>query len=134
MPDAQLALPQYLCYGRAEEGWLCAPPQRGLTREGAPRTRDDGARSSPVSLPPPPSPVLPAAVVDEIRKSNRTSMSSSRLSFGVSGIKKEKDAPLAWSFDQVHLMQSDIVGFTMYVNPYVCLFPCIQYTCSNSRF
>ena len=78
--------------------------------------------------------MLPAAVVDEIRKSNRTSMSSSRLSFGVSGIKKEKDAPLAWSFDQVHLMQSDIVGFTMYVNPYVCLFPCIQYTCSNSRF
>ena len=54
---------------------------------------------------------LPQAVVEEVRKSNRTS-TRSRLSFGASGIKKEKDAPLAWTFDQVHLLQSDIVGFT----------------------
>ena len=54
---------------------------------------------------------LPQAVVEEVRKSNRTS-TRSRLSFGASGIKTEKDAPLAWTFDQVHLLQSDIVGFT----------------------
>ena len=56
--------------------------------------------------------MLPAAVVDEIRKSNRTSATMARLTFAMSGVKKEKDAPLAWSFDQVHLLQSDIVGFT----------------------
>ena len=56
--------------------------------------------------------MLPQAVVEEVRKSNRTTDRTARLSFGMSGIKKEKDAPLAWTFDQVHLLQSDIVGFT----------------------
>ena len=56
------------------------------------------------------------AVVEEVRKSNRTTDRTARLSFGMSGIKKEKDAPLAWTFDQVHLLQSDIVGFTKCVS------------------
>ena len=55
--------------------------------------------------------MLPQAVVEEVRKSSRTS-TRSRHSFRASGVKKEKDAPLAWTFDQVHLLQSDIVGFT----------------------
>ena len=55
-----------------------------------------------------PSPVLPNAVIEEIRKSNRTPC----LPFTTTSVKKEKDDALAWTFDQVHLLQSDIVGFT----------------------
>ena len=46
--------------------------------------------------------MLPTPVIEEIQRSNRTSRDA--------GGKAE--APLAWKFPVVHLLQSDIVGFT----------------------
>ena len=50
--------------------------------------------------------MLPAAVVEEIHRTNRASR-----------VARKADAPLAWSFPLVHILQSDIVGFTKCVAP-----------------
>ena len=48
--------------------------------------------------------MLPQAVVDEIRRSQRRSRESLDV--------RKAEALLAWSFSRVHILQSDIVGFT----------------------
>ena len=47
--------------------------------------------------------MLPPSVVDDIRHSKRLNRTSAE---------RKAASVLAWSFDCVHLMQSDIVGFT----------------------